>query len=118
MGSGPLISQRTLISPDRLAELRLSVIEELNDLTAFYITKYTENHQFRPDVAFFQQMLMTTDRIRHLFSTAAFDAFKRVEIMIGPNLGPVGQGAIHRFIEARNEALGALYQEVGIGQVR
>jgi len=98
----------------RLAELRLAVIDELNDLTASYIVAYMENAQFRPSVDFFKRLLMLTDRLRNLFSQAAFDAFKQVDAMIGPNLGPTGEGAVHKFIEARNAALAILYREAGI----
>lgn len=103
------------ITPERLTELRLAVIDELNELTAEYITKYIENpEEYRPTTEFFQRVLMATDRIRNIFSGAAFDAFKRMEVMIGPNLGPTGEGAVHRFIEARNAALAVLYREAGI----
>jgi hypothetical protein len=103
------------ITPERLTELRLAVIDELNELTAEYITKYIENpEEYRPTTEFFQRLLMATDRIRNLFPAAAFDAFKRVEVMIGPNLGPTGEGVVHRFIEARNAALAVLYREAGI----
>jgi TIR domain-containing protein len=111
----PIGPSKAEISPERLIELRLSVIEELNELTATYITRYMENPQSPPTMDFFQRFLMITDRIRNLFSPTAFDAFKEVEVMIGPNLGPTGQGAVHRFIEARNAALAVLYREAGIG---
>jgi hypothetical protein len=103
-----------LIPGDRLTELRLAVIDELNELTAMYIVNYMEDPNFRPSGDFFQRLLMLTDRLRNLFSPAAFEAFKAVERMIGPNLGPVGQGAVHRFIEARNDALATLYRETGV----
>ena len=39
-------------------------------------------------------------------------ALKEMEVMIGPHLGPSGQGNIENFVQARNAALLALYREI------
>ena len=53
----------------------------------------------------------TTAELKVLFSQRAFDRFKELEVMIGPNLGPTGKGNVEAFITARDAALRALYSE-------
>lgn len=55
-------------------------------------------------------MVLTAD-IKILFSQQAFDCFKELEVMIGPNLGPTGGGNVEACINARDMALCTPYTE-------
>lgn len=76
----------------RRAELRLDVINEVNKLTADFIEGYIEAEMdgrgFKPSVDFFKSFQAAAAKVKALFSERTFQAFKSMEVMIGPNLGP------------------------------
>lgn len=95
----------------RISELRLRVLERLNSLAAEFLYNYLKNSDFQPDDQFYRSLMILTADIKILFSQQAFDRFKELEVMIGPNLGPTGKGSIGAFIDARDAALRAIYAE-------
>lgn len=104
----------------RRGELRLKAIDELNQQMGEFITAYMEaeskkDEDFRLDNKFFESFQVTTAKIKALFPAPSFDTFKKLEVMIGPNLGPEPkQQTVDDFIQARDEVLRSLYVEVGI----
>lgn len=104
----------------RRDELRLVAINEVNRLTAEFITEYIEAEKRRdkglePKKEFFQSFQAATAQVKALFSVSTFEVFKRMEVMIGPNLGPEHlHRSVDDFIQARDAALRALYEEVGV----
>jgi hypothetical protein len=95
----------------RMSEARLRAFEKVNSLAAEFLQNHLKDEAFRPDDQFFRSLMVTTAEIKILFSPMAFDRFKKLEVMIGPNLGPTGKGNVEVFIEARDVALRALYSE-------
>jgi len=98
----------------RLSEIRLAAINEINNLAADFLTNYISNTKYHPADQFFASFMAASANIEALFSEKAFVLFKGLEVMIGPNLGP-GKGSVDAFVKARDIALRALYQEA-IGQ--
>jgi hypothetical protein len=96
----------------RMSELRLATLKEVNDLAAEFLNNYLKDLQYRPTEQFFRSLMVTTANVKILFSKEAFDRFKEFEVMIGPNLGPTAKGSMEAFIKARDMALRALYAEV------
>ena len=96
----------------RLGEIRLSAINELNSLAAEFLNEYMKNPNptFRPDDAFFRRLMVASANMKVLFSEEAYRAFKGFEVMFGPNLG-LAKGAVDVFVDARDKALTALYKE-------
>jgi hypothetical protein len=94
----------------RLSEIRLDAIKDMNSLLADFLTHYIDNPSFRPNIDFFTSLMEANANIEALFSAKTFGVFKELEVMVGPNLGPA-KGAVDQFIEARNRALHALYWE-------
>jgi hypothetical protein len=99
----------------RLSDIRLAVIKELNNLAAEFLNNYLNDPKYRPTDQFFKSFMVVTANIKALFSQKAFDCFKEFEVIIGPGLGP-SKGSIEAFIRARDTALRALYDEA-IGKV-
>jgi hypothetical protein len=104
----------------RRGELRLAAIDEVNRLAAEFITAYIEaenqgDKNFKPNIEFFQSLQVATAKIKALFSGPTYGAFKRMEVMMVPNLGPTfRQRTVDDFIQARDAALQSLYKEVGV----
>ncbi len=101
----------------RLAELRFEATQEVNRLLADFISEYIaheDDPQFRPSLEFFKTFQVETAHVQALFSAKTWDAFKEVEIMVGPRLGASGGGAVDQFIRARDKALRAMYTEIGL----
>ena len=104
----------------RREELRLAVINEVNKLAAEYIENHMEaeasgNQNFKPSIQWFQAFQAATAQVKALFSDATFEEFKKLEVMIGPNLGPsFRHRTVDDFIQARDTALRSFYKEVGV----
>ena len=103
----------------RRAELRLEVIRVVDNLMAEFITKYIDaqaiGQNYTPSLQFFQSFQAAAADVKALFSDATFRVFKTMEEMIGPNLGPKHlQRTVNDFIQARDNALRALYKEAGL----
>lgn len=96
----------------RLSEIRLAVLKEMNRLAAEFLNNHIKDPQYRPTDQFFKALMITSANINVLYSHTAFKCFKEFEAMIGPNLGPTGNGSVEAFIKARDAALRALYNEV------
>lgn len=99
----------------RLSEIRLAVVKEVNDLSAEFLNNYLNNNRYRPTDVFFRSLMVVTANITALFSQKALDRFKEVQVMI-PNLGPDGKGTPEAFIKVRDAALRALYDEAVTAQ--
>ena len=95
----------------RLSEIRLDVLKEMNNLAAEFLNNYIKDSQYRPTDQFFKALTITSANIKILYSDRAFKCFKEFEDMIGPNMGPTGNSSIEAFIETRDAALRALYKE-------
>jgi len=95
----------------RLSEIRLAAIAELNKLVADFLTNYMKNPKYQPADQFFAAFMVASANIEALFSRKVFVIFKELEVMIGPNLGPA-KGAVDEVVRARDKALQALYKEV------
>lgn len=110
----------------RLAELRFQVVEKLNSMMADFLTNYLaqegRSDRYVPSRDFFKELHVVNSMVAALFSTQTWDAFKRLEVKISPWLGGAGPdasgrlhvGTVDEFIKARNEALRALYREIGL----
>jgi hypothetical protein len=103
----------------RQAEARVAAIRSVNELMAEFITGYidaeSKGQVFTPTTKFFQAFQVAAADIKALFPDASFRAFKEMEEMIGPNLGPKTKGnAVDDFIRARDRALKALYRQAGL----
>jgi len=123
-GSHPRLRSNDLLDPrlqnhfwrrQRGDELRLAAIHEFKRLTSDFVTDYIEADEiYRPSLDWFKAFSAPSADIKALFSAAAFDAFKKVEIMVAPGqrgLGPQGRSA-NDFVDARDAALRVLYSEV------
>jgi len=100
----------------RRGELRLSSAKEFNRLSADFVIEYSKApKKYQPEAPFWKALLVVTADVKALFPDTTYEAFKRLESLIGPGspgLGPEGKATISDFIEARNAALRALYAEV------
>jgi hypothetical protein len=100
----------------RLAEMRIDTIDEFNRLAAEFLFGYSSApNAYKPSADWFTAFLSVTAKIKAHFPQSVFDAFKAVDVLIGPGtpgLGPEGQGTIEDFMKARDAALRALYAEV------
>jgi hypothetical protein len=95
----------------RMGELRLAALREVNNLAAEFLFNYIKDSNYHPTDQFFMSWMITTTSIKALFSQTAFDRFKELDNMIGPGLGPTGKGSTEAFIKARDAGLRALYDE-------
>ncbi len=103
----------------RRTELRLQEIDEINKLMAEFIENYIEaeikGETCKPSIEFFRSLQAAAAKVKALFSDQTFNIFKKMEVMIGPKLGPSSkQRTVDDFIQARDVTLKALYEEVGI----
>ncbi len=102
------------------AELRLTVINEFNRLTAEFITGHiAASATYTPSQQWFTAFSITEANIRALFSQEAFDAYKEVEILVGPGgqqrgLGSQGQYGVHDFLDRKNAAMRQFYKELSL----
>ncbi len=93
----------------RRADLRLSVINDANQLTAQFIANYTATHH--PSQAFLARLISVTAQVKSLFSDQSYQLFRAVDLLISQNLTG---GTVAGFFQARDAALRALYEEVGV----
>jgi hypothetical protein len=104
----------------REAERRLRVIDELNKLTAEFLIRFrmharaTPPAPFRIDNDFHVALTMAAHDAEMLFPAAAFQAYKRLEEMLGASTDRRIDDFTFAFVEARKAAFQALYKEVGI----
>lgn len=110
----------------RLAELRFQVAEKLNLLMADFFSNYIEHEKkgerYTPSRDFFRDLHDVSSMIAALFSAETWKAFKTLEIKVSPWLGGAGPDALGKvhsgtdeeFVKARNGALRALYEEIGL----
>jgi hypothetical protein len=101
----------------RMSELRLNTYIEVNNLAAEFLNKYIDDPGFRPTDKFFRALTVATANVKTMFSQDAFACFKEFEAMVGPELGPTGEGSIDRFVKARDAALKALYSEAVVAKL-
>ena len=105
--------QHNLWRYQRRAGLRLKAAEDVNRIAAEFLVGYlNDEDHYRPDDRLFRTLARTMALVDALFSTEAARALKEMEVMIGPHLGPSGQGNIENFVQARDAALLALYREI------
>lgn len=99
----------------RMAELRLVTINEVNKLMAEFITNHiVANGNYRPTPDYFRLLAAAAAQVKAQFLDTTFQFFKRIEVMI-PGLDPEkGKQTVEDFIEARDVALRALYKEAGL----
>lgn len=101
----------------RLTDLRLEAINQLAWLLAEFLTNYIADEDYTPSKEFLRSFRAAGAKARALFSDAAWQAFRRVEVMVGPSLGtPPGeeQGSVDHFIQLQGAALRAFYAETGL----
>lgn len=110
----------------RLADLRFEVVEKLNLLMANFLANYLSHEgrreRYAPPQDFFRDLHVVNATIAALFSSQTWQAFENLEVKISPWLGGAGPdasgrlhvGTVEEFINARNEALRALYREIGL----
>jgi len=97
----------------RRDELRLATINEFNRLTSDFILDFMAvGDSYVPSRDWFKEFTRLSGNIKVLFSEPTFRAFKTVEEMIGPGLGPRGKNSVDGFIQARDVELRALHAEV------
>jgi len=108
--------QHSFWKDQRREELRLAAINKMNKLLAEFIVISYEmvgKGGYKPNREFFVAFEETYAEIKALFADVTIQEFKKVEVMIGPNLGPQG-GSVNDFVKARDAAFRALYREVGL----
>jgi len=98
----------------RREELRLATIKEVNRLASEFITNSIADPAFTPSQELLQSLQSASADVRALFSSRAWRAFRELELMIAPNPSGGGPRAPADLIAARDRALRALYQEVGL----
>ena len=111
----PLVQQYFWVGKQR-EELRLKTVDEINALLSDYITKHIDaehrGERYDPPVAFFQSLRVADAKLKVLFSEGTLRVYKRAEVMISHGgLGP--GGSIDGFISAQEDALRAMYKELG-----
>jgi hypothetical protein len=105
--------QRHFWRKQRRDELKLAAINEFNRLTSEFIVGFLDAPDtHKPTAQWFTDFGVVGANIHALFSGQAAEALNKVTAMIGPRLGPEGKQTSDDFINARNAALRALYQEV------
>jgi hypothetical protein len=103
----------------REEERQWATIDEVHRLAAefqdYYIKAYySQDVRVTPRQEFLQALSATETHVRTLFSQETFQAYKRMEQLIGrPHPGQQLQPLLDAFIQARDAALDALRQEVG-----
>ncbi len=101
----------------RLTDLRLEAINQLAWLLAEFLTNYIADEGYTPSMEFLRSFRAAGAKGRALFSDEAWKAFRKVEVMVAPNLGTPhgeGKGSIDHFIQLQDGALRALYSETGL----
>jgi len=93
----------------RRSEIQLKAIDQLNALASEFMNKHIRSPASQLDDQFFQSLSIVDAQISALFSSEAYEQFKKLEVMIGPGMGG---HAVHEFVDARDGALRALYGEV------
>jgi hypothetical protein len=100
----------------RLTDLRLEAINQLAWLLAEFLTNYIAEEGYIPSKEFLQSFRAAGAKARALFSNETWQVFRKVEVMVGPNLGTPreeGKGSVDHFIQLQDAALRALYAETG-----
>ena len=98
----------------RLGELRLKALDEVNRLLSDFISDYmADRENYVADREWHKSFQANSAKVKALFSAETFQSFKKVEEMVGHNLGPRNR-TVNDFIEARDIALRSLYEEVGV----
>jgi len=101
----------------RLTDLRLEAINQVAWLLAEFLTNYISDEGYTPSREFLRSFRAAGAKARALFSDEAWRAFRKVEVMVGPNLGTPpeeGKGSVDHFIQLQDAALRALYAEAGL----
>ncbi len=101
----------------RLTELRLEAINQLAWLLAEFLTNYVADEGYAPSTEFLRSFRAATAKARALFSDETWQVFRKVAVMVGPNLGAPpggGTGSVDGFLQMQNAGLRALYAEAGL----
>jgi hypothetical protein len=94
----------------RRTELQLETIREVSRLAAEYLNFALAKPNEPPSSELFQGFIRAEATVRPLFSAAAFQAFMRMQRMVGSGFGE-GNRTADAFVAARDAALAALYAE-------
>ena len=100
----------------RLTDLRLESIHEVNWLLAQYLTNWITDGDYVPSEDFLHTFRAATSKTWALFSDTTCQIFRRIEVMVDPNLGarPGGKRDVDAFLQAQDAVLRALYRETGL----
>ena len=102
----------------RLLDLRLAAIEDVQNLTTEYITQYSAtNHlpsaeRYRPPAEFSQLLSRTAEKVSHRFSGETVAAVQRLVEMIPLHPDKQNMVGIMEFWSAQRAALHAMQQEL------
>ena len=100
----------------RLTDLRLEAINQLAWLLAEFLTNYIADEGYAPSTEFLRSFRAAGAKARALYSGETWQALRKVEMMVGPNLGTPreeGKGSVDHFLQLQDAALRALYAETG-----
>lgn len=111
----PLLQHYFWIGRQR-EEVRLKTIEEINALLSGYITEHIHaehrGERYDPPVSFFHSLRVAEVKLRVLFSEGTVAAYTRAQVMVSHGgLGP--GGTVEGFAAAHEDALRAMYRELG-----
>lgn len=93
----------------RRSEIQLKAIEQLNNFASQFVNSVIQIRQVVINPEMFENLSIVDAQIKALFSDESYQCFKELEGMVGPNMGG---HSVHEFVEARDRALRALYDEV------
>jgi hypothetical protein len=101
----------------RRAELKLKTVEVVNTLTNRFIQQWIaadlRKERYKPALDWYEEFSAADASVKALFGKGTYQIFKDLEKRIAPDLGAVGSHpSVPDFIEARDAAVKALYEEV------
>lgn len=102
----------------RRAELQLRTVETVNTLTAQFIQQWIAangaKQAYHPASEWYENFSAAEAAVKALFAADTYKMFKNLEKRIEPNLGTIDRPYpnVNAFIEARDAAVKALYDEV------
>ena len=105
----------------RQAELRFATVTAINRLLSEYLTGYiakpTSDPTWRPPKEFFVALRASSAELRVLFSDAAWQSFKNVEVLMTADGGlghPGDRKTEYDFVQGHEQLLRILYLEIGL----
>ena len=112
------ILQHHIWKRQRRAELKLKTVDTVNTLTAEFIQQWISangaSQEYSPALAWHERFSAAEAAVKSLFADDTYKVFKNLQNRIEPKLGTIGSPYpnVNAFIDARDVAMKALYNEV------